>query len=334
MSRSSQDDHALLAAIAHRVMMERGMEPDFPSAARRETAAIGGPAAPVAGARDLRDLLWASIDNDDSRDLDQITVAEALAGGRVRILVAIADVDALVRKGSAVDDHASPQHDLRLHPRRDLPDAARKSSPRASPRSTRTRTAWRWWRTWFSTRRVPSPTPISTARSCGTARSSPTAASGRGSTGEGPAPRRLSEVPGLDANLRLQDGVARKARRPAPRAAARLSLESLEPKAVFDGDSLADLVLDRKNRAQQIIEDFMIAANGVTAAFSGRQGFALAAPRRFAPPNGGAASWSSRRASVSTSPASRTPWRSRGSSRSVAGANRRRSPTSRWRWSS
>ena len=57
--------------------------------------------------RDLRDRLWASIDNDDSRDLDQLTVAESLAGGQVRILVAVADVDALVRKGSALDAHAA-----------------------------------------------------------------------------------------------------------------------------------------------------------------------------------------------------------------------------------
>ena len=59
------------------------------------------------GVRDLRDRLWASIDNDDSRDLDQLTVAEALEGGRTRILVAVADVDALVGKDSALDAHAA-----------------------------------------------------------------------------------------------------------------------------------------------------------------------------------------------------------------------------------
>ena len=70
-------------------------------------AAIGGPAKATDNVRDLRNLLWASIDNDDSRDLDQLTVAESLAGGQVRILVAVADVDALVRKGSALDGHAA-----------------------------------------------------------------------------------------------------------------------------------------------------------------------------------------------------------------------------------
>jgi len=56
--------------------------------------------------RDLRNLLWASIDNDDSLDLDQLTVAEAIPGDKVKILVAVADVDSIVKKGSAIDDHA------------------------------------------------------------------------------------------------------------------------------------------------------------------------------------------------------------------------------------
>jgi exoribonuclease-2 len=99
-------DRATLAAIAHRAMIERGLEPDFPPAALQELAAIGGPAGATDNVRDLRDCLWASIDNDDSRDLDQLTVAEPLKDGRVRILVAVADVDTLVCKGSALDGHA------------------------------------------------------------------------------------------------------------------------------------------------------------------------------------------------------------------------------------
>ena len=100
-------DRATLAAIAHQAMIERGLEPDFPLAAQKDLAAIGGPAKTTDNVRDLRNLLWASIDNDDSRDLDQLTVAESLAGGQVRILVAVADVDALVSKGSALDAHAA-----------------------------------------------------------------------------------------------------------------------------------------------------------------------------------------------------------------------------------
>src|SRR2546426_9181908 len=98
-------DRARLAGIARQAMIERGLEPDFPPAAQQQLATISGPAGSTSDARDMRDRLWASIDNDDSRDLDQLTVAESLAGGRVRILVAIADVDALVRKDSAIDGH-------------------------------------------------------------------------------------------------------------------------------------------------------------------------------------------------------------------------------------
>src|SRR5207237_7875678 len=80
---------------------------EFAPEALVELEAIKSPAAPTdAAARDLRSLLWCSIDNDDSRDLDQLSVAEAMAGGTTKIMVAIADVSALVRPGSALDDHA------------------------------------------------------------------------------------------------------------------------------------------------------------------------------------------------------------------------------------
>ena len=100
-------DRARLAGIAHRAMRERGLAPDFSPKVQQELKSISGPASGADGMRDLRDLLWVSIDNNDSRDLDQLTVAESLAGGQVRVLVAVADVDALVRKGSALDAHAA-----------------------------------------------------------------------------------------------------------------------------------------------------------------------------------------------------------------------------------
>src|ERR1041384_8350256 len=94
-------------------MLERGLLPAFSAAASAEvqqietsTAAGGKTEGDTSGIRDLTDLPWASIDNDDSRDLDQLTVAERLAGDDVRIRVAVADVDALVKDGSAIDAHA------------------------------------------------------------------------------------------------------------------------------------------------------------------------------------------------------------------------------------
>src|SRR4030066_3385 len=97
----------ILERIAYRVMKERGFMPDFSRAALNDLKNIqqddGG--AKSLG-KDLRHLLLASIDNDDSLDLDQLTVAEALPDKMVKILVAVADVDALVKKNSAIDEHA------------------------------------------------------------------------------------------------------------------------------------------------------------------------------------------------------------------------------------
>ena len=91
MRRNSGRHRHDLEAIARRVMIERGLLPDFSAAALEEVARFRGAAADGdVGARDLRDLLWCSIDNDDSRDLDQLTVAEPLPGGTVKARVAVA----------------------------------------------------------------------------------------------------------------------------------------------------------------------------------------------------------------------------------------------------
>src|SRR5258707_12084233 len=100
-----QQQRTILERIARRVMLERGFLPDFTLAALAELDAIPGAAADST-ARDLRGELWCSIDNDDSRDLDQLTVAAARPGGAFKVLVAVADVDALVKQGSALDDRA------------------------------------------------------------------------------------------------------------------------------------------------------------------------------------------------------------------------------------
>jgi exoribonuclease R len=98
---------SILQGIAHRVMLERGLVPDFPPQALAELGEIRGPATRVdESTRDLRSLLWCSIDNEDSRDLDQLTVAEGMPDGATKVLVAIADVDAVVKKQSALDEHA------------------------------------------------------------------------------------------------------------------------------------------------------------------------------------------------------------------------------------
>ena len=107
MDTDDRQHRSILQRIAHRAMLERGLVPDFPVQALAELDGIHGPAIQTEeSTRDLKNLLWCSIDNDDSRDLDQLTVAEAMPDGATKILVAIADVDAVVKRGSALDDHA------------------------------------------------------------------------------------------------------------------------------------------------------------------------------------------------------------------------------------
>src|ERR1051325_3016683 len=102
-----------LQEIAHEAMRDRGFEPDFSPAAMEQVAALEKQSPtpnaqrPMPNVRDLRQMLWCSIDNDDSRDLDQLSVADTTRPGGTRILVAIADVDSLVQRDTPVDQHAA-----------------------------------------------------------------------------------------------------------------------------------------------------------------------------------------------------------------------------------
>jgi exoribonuclease R len=108
MTNANNAQHrSILQNIARRAMLDRGLLPDFSQQAMNELDKIKEAAIrPDGPVRDLRNLAWCSIDNDDSRDLDQLTVAEEKEGGAVKVLVAIADVDSMVKKNSAIDDHA------------------------------------------------------------------------------------------------------------------------------------------------------------------------------------------------------------------------------------
>ncbi|MFM6991531.1 MAG: RNB domain-containing ribonuclease, partial [Rhodoferax sp.] len=109
MPNNNRHHHrADLVRIAIQAMLERGLEPEFPVKASRQLAGIAGAATVDADetVQDLTRWLWCSLDNDDSEDLDQLTVSETLPDGKVKILVAIADVDALVKKDSPIDLHA------------------------------------------------------------------------------------------------------------------------------------------------------------------------------------------------------------------------------------
>jgi VacB/RNase II family 3'-5' exoribonuclease len=255
-----------LKEIARRAMVERGLEPDFSRQVEAEIGRISGPAPPnAAGLRDLRGLLWCSIDNDDSRDLDQLSVSQGLSGGAVKILVAVADVDAVVAKGTATDEHArhnttSVYTAAEIFPM--LPE--RLSTDLTSLNEGEDRLA------------LVIEMTVETDGSVGDSDVYRAAVRNRAKLaydsvsawleGKGPASDAVARVAGMDEQLRVQDAAAQKLRALRFEHGA-LDLETLQPKAIFDGETVVALKQEPHNRARQLIEEFMIAGNGVTARY-------------------------------------------------------------------
>jgi exoribonuclease-2 len=258
-----------LARIAADTMRERGLEPEFPVAALDQLAAIRGPATDPA-ATDLRSLDWCSIDNDDSRDLDQLSVSEVLADGRVKIMVAVADVDALVPKGSAIDRHAainttSVYTGARIFPM--LPE--RLSTDLTSLNQDQDRLA-------IVTTMVFNPDASLAGSTVFQAlvRNKAQLAYDAVSDwieGQAPLPAAAQAVPGMDAQLRTQDSVAQQLRG-RRRAQGALEFETFQPRAVFEGEKVVDIREQPHNRARQLIEELMVATNGCTAHFLASHG--------------------------------------------------------------
>lgn len=254
-----------LGRVAFAAMRDRGLEPQYSADVMRETTALNAPAAIDApGLRDLRDLPWASIDNDDSRDLDQLSVALESQAGHDTILVAIADVDALVKKGSAIDGHAQTNTTSVYTAAGIFPMLPEKlSTDLTSLNPDRDRVAMVIEMTVDGEGAVTrSALYRATVRNHAKLAYNSVAAWLAG----GDAPAALSAVPGLDAQLRLQDRVAQALKRRRTQRGA-LELDTLEARPIFSDGVLADLAPDESNRAKEIIEDFMVAANGVVAAF-------------------------------------------------------------------
>jgi len=273
VSRNGSHDRADLKTIARKAMAEKGLEPDFSRDALAELAALRGP-APVsgdAGARDLRDRLWVSIDNDDSRDLDQLTVSESLAGGGSRIFVAIADVDALVPKGSAIDEHARTNTTSIYTAAEIFPMLPEKlSTDLTSLNEDEDRLA-----VVAEMDFEKDGTLVRSDLYRAAVRNRAKLAYDSVSVGleGGPMPEKAGTTAGAAEQLHAQDAVAQALRMRRHEEGA-LDLETIEPRAVFDGDTVTDLAVQPKNRARELIEDFMIAANGVTARFLSSRGIA------------------------------------------------------------
>jgi VacB/RNase II family 3'-5' exoribonuclease len=266
------DQRSQLRHIAAQAMRDRGLNPDFSQAVVAEVAGLPGPPAtteePV---RDLRSLLWCSIDNDDSRDLDQLSVSESLGNGDVRVLVAIADVDAAVHLGSATDRHAqqnttsvyTPAAIFPMLPERlstDLTSLA-DGQDRLSVVIEMVVTADGSMRS----------SAVYGARVHNYAKLAYPSV-GDWLEGRGPLPAAAAQVHRMDEQLRMQDSVAQVLSRVRHEHGA-LEFESTEVRHVFSGDALSAVVPERPNRAKSLIENLMVAANGVTARFLDAHGF-------------------------------------------------------------
>jgi VacB/RNase II family 3'-5' exoribonuclease len=261
-----------LKKIALRVMLERGFYTDFSPQAIAELDAIHGPAIQTdESVRDLRDLIWCSIDNDDSHDLDQLTVAEAMADGDVKILVAIADVDAIVKKQSAIDEHAKRNTTSIYTAAETFPMLPGKlSTDLTSLNNESDRLAIVIEMIFTEDVRLQSSDLYkATVRNHANLTYNSVAAWLESS---GPIPRGIELVKGLDENIRLQDKVAQKLKTQRHLHGA-LYLETIETKPVFFGEEITDIETDKKNRAKDIIEDFMIATNGITARYLANKKF-------------------------------------------------------------
>jgi VacB/RNase II family 3'-5' exoribonuclease len=276
--------HFDLAEGARLAMIGAGFVPELPPAARREAQDLR-PATPRgAGVRDLRSLLWSSIDNDDSRDLDQIEVAERLPLGHVRVRVGIADVDALVHRGSAIDQYAGQNTctvytGARIFPM--LPESL--STDHTSLGEAVDRLA-------LVVEMDIDPAGVvsrSDVYRAAVRNHAKLAYDGVGAWLEGSAsaPKKVAASAPLQEQLRLQD-VAAQALKKLRHEHGALDLETIEARAVVREGVVTGIELTKKSRARALIEDFMIAANGAMARFLDGQGVAsvrrvVKAPERW-----------------------------------------------------
>jgi exoribonuclease-2 len=268
----SGKDEDQLRSIARQVMLQRGLAPDFPAAAISEAAAITHAATDSDPAiRDLRDLLWVSIDNDDTRDLDQLSVARGAAGGATTLLVAIADVDATVTAGSAIDAHASANTTSVYTAAGTFPMLPEKLSTDLTTLGQDVERLALVIEMTVAADGALTGSDIYRAQVKNRAKLAyDSVAAWLDGTAAAPAP--VAAVPGVDAQLRAQDRLAQ-ALRQRRHANGALDLDTLEVRAVYHDGALSDLQPDAQNRAKALIEDFMIAANGVTARFLNDHGY-------------------------------------------------------------
>jgi VacB/RNase II family 3'-5' exoribonuclease len=255
-----------LQAIARQVMQAQGFQPDFPPETQKQLADIKAhppQLTPSDKVRDLRNLLWSSIDNDTSKDLDQIEVAERLPNGDIKVMIGIADVDSFVGKDSPIDQHAerettSVYTGVSIFPM--LPEELSTGASSLLENVDRPGVV-----TEFVVNTGGSLGSSNVYRAIVRNKAQLTYnAVGAWLEGTAAAPPKVAASSDLQAQLKLQDDVAQALRKLRFEHGA-LNLDTSEVIPLLYNEQVVDVVKATKNRATELIEDFMIAANGVVA---------------------------------------------------------------------
>jgi len=261
----NQPLHFNLVAAAHAAMIEHGFQPEFPVGTDAQLAAIEAHPEPpsVPGIQDLTRLLWSSIDNDTSKDLDQIEWAEQLPDGRIRVFVGIADVDARVPLGSVIDGHArsettSVYTGVKVFPM--LPVELSEGITSLNEDQDRVAHVVEYC---VDSAGTTSDGKVYAALVRNRAQLAYNSV-GAWLEGAGPAPAKVAANADLAAQLKLQDTAAQRMVGGRFQHGA-LDLETIETRPEMQGDQPVDIVPQQKNRATSLIEEFMVAANGVVA---------------------------------------------------------------------
>jgi len=268
---SSQTSSINLQAMAAQVVQARGFHPDFSPEVQQQLANIAAhppQLIPSNKVRDLRTLLWSSIDNDTSKDLDQIEVAERLPNGDVKVMIGIADVDAFVAKDTPIDQHAerettSVYTGVTIYPM--LPNALSTGASSLLENADRPAVV-----TEFVVDASGAVTSSDVYRALVRNAAQLTySAVGAWLEGTAPAPPKVAASPNLQAQLKLQDQTAQ-ALKNLRYANGALDIDTSEVMPLLMNNQVADVVKVEKNRATDLIEDFMVAANGVVARLLGK----------------------------------------------------------------
>ncbi|HKU27252.1 MAG TPA: ribonuclease catalytic domain-containing protein, partial [Candidatus Sulfotelmatobacter sp.] len=260
--------HLDLQVTAKKIMEEHGFEPDFPAAVSDQLAQLRKSPPEVAvsqGIRDLRNLLWSSIDNDTSRDLDQIEVAERSSNGAAKIMIGIAEIDAFVPKQTAIDQHAGKETTTVYAGVRNFPMLPEElSTGITSLLEGQDRLAIVIEFVVDSAGSIKS-SDLYRAVVRNKAQLQYNSVGGWLENRSGPPPK-VAASSELQAQLKLQDEVAQKLKQLRYEHGA-LNVQTDEVHPLVLNDHVVDVVKEQKNRATELIEDFMVAANGVVARY-------------------------------------------------------------------